>query len=81
MRIRIFTVALLAVVLAPPVVAGAQNREHLQMNADLRMFREQVSKLQVSANMLAESLRAINKRLDDQATSSQKTFADLQALI
>jgi tol-pal system protein YbgF len=51
------------------------------MNADLRMLQEQLSRLQITANALGESVRAINKRLDDQSASGQKTFADLQALI
>jgi len=74
----VFLVAILA---AWPSAAGAQNREHLQMSADLRILQEQVNRLQVTTNTLGEVIRAINKRLDDQSTSSQKTFADLQALI
>jgi tol-pal system protein YbgF len=82
MRTRILGVVLcLAVCGLWPSAAGAQNREHLQMTADLRMLQEQVSKLQITANLLGESLRAINKRIDDDAAASQKTFADLQALI
>jgi tol-pal system protein YbgF len=82
MRTRIFAAALLAAACwAWPASVDAQNREHLQMNADLRILQEQVNRLQVTANALGDAIRAINKRLDDQSAASQKTFADLQALI
>ncbi len=82
MRTPILAVALLAAFCVGwPAAAQAQNREHLQMNADLRMLQEQVSRLQLTANSLGEAIRTISKRLDDQAAASQKTFADLQALI
>lgn len=82
MRTRIFIVALACLtcgVWVSPV--RAQNRQELQMLADLRILQEQVAKLQVSANTLGESLRTISRRLDDQTAEGQKTFADLQALI
>ena len=82
MRTRLHaSVCLVATLASWPAAAGAQNREHLQMNADLRMLQEQVNRLQVTANTLGEAIRAITKRLDDQGASSQRTFADLQALI
>jgi len=82
MRTRLLPAAILAALLGVlPAPAQAQNREHLQMNADLRMLQEQLSRLQITTNALGEAVRAINKRLDDQAAAGQKTFADLQALI
>jgi tol-pal system protein YbgF len=70
-----------ALMLGIAASAGAQNRAELQMNADLRMLQEQVSRLQLASNQLVEELRATNKRLDEQAASSQKQVADMRLLI
>jgi tol-pal system protein YbgF len=77
-RIRIVAVVLL---LAAPAAAHAQNREHLQITADLRMLQEQVSRLQLALNQLADQQKAIARRLDDQVAATQKAFADQQLLI
>ena len=59
--------ALLASVSAPSP-ATAQNREHQQMTADVRMLQEQTQQLAITLaavnQALAESLEAINARLD-----------------
>lgn len=72
---------LLLLVLVSARAAGAQNREHLQMNADLRILQEQVARLQLSLNQLAEQMKGLNKKLDDQANATQKGFADEQVLV
>jgi tol-pal system protein YbgF len=82
-RNRIATIALtlviaLAIASEP---AAAQNRAELQMNADLRMLQEQVSKLQLTVNQLGEQLKATNKRIDDSADANVKAFANHQLLI
>ena len=61
--------------------AAAQNRAELQMNADLRMLQEQVSRLQLVTNQLAEQLKEINKRLDEQAASTRNQVADVGQLV
>ena len=63
------------------VPAAAQNRQDLQTIADLRMLQEQVAKLQLTSNQLAEQLKTINKRIDDQDLSRQKQVADLQVIV
>lgn len=78
MRTRLAAAALL---LWLPAAAGAQNRSEIQMNADLRMLQEQVSRLQLAANQLAQELKAMNARLDDQTSSNLKQTADLRLLI
>jgi tol-pal system protein YbgF len=76
MRTRL-TVAIFAVMLAVAAApARAQNREHLQQSADLRMLQEQVSRLQLSNNQLAEQLKATSKRLDDLSEANVKLFAN-----
>jgi tol-pal system protein YbgF len=61
--------------------ASAATREHQQMMADLRMMQEQTQQLQLMLTRLADSLRALNGRLDDQATTTRKAFADQKLLI
>ena len=56
----------------------AQNREHLQMFADLRMLQEQVQRLQLAMNALSEQLKATNSTLDAQENAMRKDFADLK---
>ena len=67
-----------AVVLAAP--AAAQSRREMQMMADIRMLQEQTQQLQqqvVSAvDQLTATLKAINARIDDQAGTTRKSFAD-----
>lgn len=66
----------LGVLLALPVHAAAQNREHQQIFADLRMLHEQTQLLRVAVAELAESLKGINTRVDEQASLTRKLFAD-----
>src|SRR6187402_2288332 len=74
MRTRLSALAL--TLLLVPSLSRAQNREHLQFTADLRMIQEQVSRLQLANNQLAEQLRATNKRLDDLSDANVKAFAN-----
>jgi len=76
MRTRL-TVAIFALFIAMAASpAQAQNREHLQLTADLRMIQEQVSRLQLANNQLAEQVKATNKRLDDLSDANVKLFAN-----
>ena len=78
-RLLLLSVLLIAPSAAAP--AAAQNRAELQMNADLRMLHEQVSKLQLAVHQLAEQIKATNKRLDDNADANVKAFANQQLAI
>jgi tol-pal system protein YbgF len=76
------TLIILAFVLAlAPAGALAQNREHLQMTADLRMLQEHVSRLQLAVNRIDQQLAETNKRIDSVNAASVKGFADQQLLI
>jgi TolA-binding protein len=68
---RILTVATFSLALAIPSAALAQNREHQQMFADIRMLQEQVQQLRL----------AVNTKQDDQATAVSKGFAGQKVLI
>ena len=77
-------IALLAQ-LASPSPAMAQNREHQQMTADVRMMQEQAQQLAITIaalnQALAESLKALNARLDQSSDATRKGFADQKLLI
>ncbi|MEO8070613.1 MAG: tol-pal system protein YbgF, partial [Acidobacteriota bacterium] len=79
MRTRLLVLALTLSVL--PSIAGAQNREHLQLTADLRILQETITRLELRVNQLDEQVRAANRRLDDQADASLKSFANEQQLV
>ena len=86
-RIPVFALTAMLASLAPS--ASAQNREHQQMTADVRMLQEQTQLLattlatlnQVINQTLMESLKAINARLDQASDASRKAFADQKLLI
>lgn len=65
--------------------AAAQNREHQQMAAELRMLQEQSQQLAITLaalnQALAESIKAINARLEDSNNAMKKAFADQRLLI
>ena len=77
-RPGVVALALVGAVAITPLLA--QNRAELQMNADLRMLHEQVNKLQLTVNQLAEQLKTTNKRIDDTADANLKGFANQQLL-
>jgi len=77
---RILTVTAFALALGIPVAAHAQNREHQQMFADLRMLQEQVQQLRLAVNTLAESVKGVNTKQDDQATAVRRSFAEQKVL-
>ena len=69
----------LLVGLAQP--AHAANREHQQLMADIRMLQEQSQQLQMVLVSLADTLKTLNAKLDDQSTTTRKQFADQKLLI
>jgi tol-pal system protein YbgF len=76
-------IAALLTGLASP--AAAQNREHQQMTADVRMLQEQTQQLAITLaalnQALADSIKAINTRLDQASEASRKNFADQKLII
>jgi tol-pal system protein YbgF len=72
-----------ALALASP--AGAQSRREMQMMADIRMLQEQTQQLQqqlqAALQTLADSLKTINARMDEQTATSRKAFADQKLIV
>ena len=67
--------------LAAPRPAAAANREHQQLEADLRMLQEQSQLLQNMIGTLAEAVKAVNARLEQQAEADRRANADAKLLI
>jgi tol-pal system protein YbgF len=85
-----FAIATLAAGLASP--AAAQNREHQQMAAELRVLQEQAQQLALTLatlnQALAESMKAIaalggriDGRMDESNSATRKMYADQKLLI
>ena len=77
--VTVSSALLLQSVYATP--AAAQNREHLQLMADLRMLQEQTQQLAIALTTLTDALKSINTRLDQQAEATRRLFADQKLLI
>jgi tol-pal system protein YbgF len=64
---------------------AAADKTHQQIMAEIRMLQEQQQQIQSLlgglAESLAESLKALNAKLDDQSSATRKTFADQRLLI
>jgi len=75
---HIHLVLLASLLLAVP--AGAQNREHQQLAADVRMLQEQAQQLSLTLaalnQVLGEALKGITTRLDASNDAMRKGFAD-----
>jgi tol-pal system protein YbgF len=65
-----------AYVALAPASAGAADREHQQIMADLRILQEQTQQLQALMTDLGEALKAVNSRIEDQTSLERKAFAD-----
>jgi tol-pal system protein YbgF len=70
----------LALVLVCANSAAAQSRREMQMMADIRMLQEQTQLLQqqlaTAIEQLSATLKTISGRVDEQATTMRKSFAD-----
>jgi tol-pal system protein YbgF len=59
-----------------PAPGAAQNREHQQLFADLRMLQEQTQQLRLAVASLVEAIAKVGTRVEDQAGVTRKLFAD-----
>lgn len=65
----------------PAERAQAANKEHQQLMAEIRMLQEQQIQLQQLLGGLADTLKTITAKLDDQSGMTRKAFADQKLLI
>ena len=80
-RLTPLAAAVALVVCSAAAPAGAANKEHQQMMAEIRMLQEQNAQLQQSIGTLVDALKTVNTKLDEQAATSRKTTADSRLLI
>ncbi len=70
-----------AVLLVPGIASADANKEHQQLMAEIRMLQEQQQQLQQLIGGLADTLKALNARLDTDAGRTQKAFADQKLVV
>jgi len=75
------TVAALTLMALSATPAMAANKEHQQLMADLRILQEQSQLLQNMLGTLADAIKAVNTRLDQQADTNRRTVADEKLLV
>ena len=73
--------ALALAVLSAALPATAQNREHQQMSAEMRMLQEQTQQLALTLGQIGDAIKALNARLDASDQAAQKRFADQELLM
>ena len=81
MTYKLLGVLVAGALLAAATPAHAANKEHQQLMADLRMRQEQTQLLQNVLNQMTDALKAVNTRLDQQAETTRKAFADQKLVI
>jgi tol-pal system protein YbgF len=78
-------VVLTVVVAISPAPAAAQSREQRQMMATLQMLQEQAQQLAISLatlqQLLDDSIKAVNARIDDANNATRRGFADQKVAI
>jgi tol-pal system protein YbgF len=65
---------------APGAVLGA-DKEHQLLMAEIRMLQENQQQLRQVVDSLTETLKALNARLDTDASRNQKSFADQRLIV
>jgi TolA-binding protein len=78
---KIFASLLAAAMVLAAAPARAANKEHQQLMADLRILQEQSQQLQNLLGTLNDAIKAVNTRLDQQAETTRKAFADQKLVI
>ena len=81
MKHRVFCALLGVILVTAASPAHAANKEHQQLMADLRMLQEQSQLLQNLIGSVTEAIKSVNTRLDQQAETTRKAFADQKLVI
>src|SRR3954465_696064 len=78
---KILASLLAAAIVLAAAPARAANKEHQQLMADLRILQEQSQQLQNLLGTVNDAIKAVNTRLDQQAETTRKAFADQKLVI
>ncbi|MCX6539447.1 MAG: tol-pal system protein YbgF [Acidobacteria bacterium] len=79
--VRLLTLGIVLLTVATSVPLEAANKEHLQMMADLRILQQQTQMLQANLTALTDALKTVSARLDEQAGTARKAFADQKLIV
>jgi tol-pal system protein YbgF len=71
--------AVIALVFVAPTAAA--DKTHQQLMAEIRMMQEQQQQLQQMLGGLAETLKTVTAKIDEQSGAARKAFADQKLLI
>lgn len=76
-------VVALAVVMAAAggVPAAAADKAHQQLMAEIRMLQEQQQQLQQMLGGLADTLKTVTAKIDEQSAATRKAFADQKLIV
>lgn len=76
-----FLPAAVACLLLTPVVSEGADKTHQQMMAEIRMLQEQQAQLQQMVRGLAETLKVMTSKIEEQTAANRKGFADQKLVI
>jgi tol-pal system protein YbgF len=80
-RLAVFAVCVVSATFGPVRPLAAADKEHLQMMADIRMLQEQAQQLQQMLGTLAEALKMMTAKMDEQGNVTRKAFADQKLVV
>ncbi len=80
MQLKVLSPLVLVLIMAASS-AEAADKTHQQLMAEIRMLQEQQQQLAQMIGGLAETLKSVTARLDDQTNANRKAFADQKLLI
>lgn len=80
-RTGAYAAAIVAALVFSPASARAANKEHQQLMAEIRMLQEQQQQLQQMLGGLADTLKTVTAKLDEQTSANRKAFADQKLLV
>jgi len=79
-HVGLFLSVVLLLAFSATLPLEAANKEHQQMMADIRMLQQQNQRLQAQLAAVTELLKSVTARLEEQAATNRKAFADQKAL-
>ena len=80
MQLKVATL-MLSSLLVTAGATEAADKTHQQMMAEIRMLQEQQQQMAAMLGGLADTLKTVTARMDDQTNASRKAFADQKLLV
>jgi tol-pal system protein YbgF len=81
MRRAVAAAGLLVGLMSPSVARADADKEHKLLMAEIRMLQEEQQQMRQALLNLGETLKALNARLDNDASRQQKAFADQKLIV